>query len=198
MNRREFTRLALAGLGMQALPLIAGETGYVRASTDWLAKCRYGIGVHWTAQTVPRHGDPLPFQRAVDAFKLKEFVEQVQDAGGDYVLFTAAHALQMLPAPHPIIDRILPGRTCKRDFWVNLRTPWPPRACRSSSTTTIPATAGTIPRGGRRSATTTRTGAGLRKAPAGTPVARAYELFNGLNNRQSWDQTAVLYDRAWT
>jgi hypothetical protein len=44
MNRREFTRLALAGLGMQALPLVAGETGYVRANTDWLAKCRYGNG----------------------------------------------------------------------------------------------------------------------------------------------------------
>ncbi len=58
MNRREFTRLALAGLGMQALPLIAGEnTGYTKANTDWLAKCRYGIGVHWTAQTVPRYGD---------------------------------------------------------------------------------------------------------------------------------------------
>jgi hypothetical protein len=37
------------------------------------------------------------------------------------------------------------------------------------------------------------TGAGLRQAPAGTPVRRAYELYNGLNNRQSWDQTAVLY-----
>ena len=37
------------------------------------------------------------------------------------------------------------------------------------------------------------TGAGLKKLPAGTPVRRAYELFNGLNNRQSWDQTAVLY-----
>ncbi|GAG15741.1 unnamed protein product, partial [marine sediment metagenome] len=37
------------------------------------------------------------------------------------------------------------------------------------------------------------TGAGLRKAPEGTPVRRAYELYNGLNNRQSWDQTAVLY-----
>jgi inosine-uridine nucleoside N-ribohydrolase len=37
------------------------------------------------------------------------------------------------------------------------------------------------------------TGAGLQKAPAGTPVRRAYELYNGLNNRQSWDQTAVLY-----
>jgi inosine-uridine nucleoside N-ribohydrolase len=37
------------------------------------------------------------------------------------------------------------------------------------------------------------TGAGLKTLPAGTPVRRAYELYNGLNNRQSWDQTAVLY-----
>lgn len=117
MNRRDFTRLALAGLGAQAIPLLAGETtGYSRANTDWLAKCRYGIGVHWTAQTAPRHGDPLPFQRAVEAFRLQEFVEQVQRAGADYVLFTATHALQMLPAPNAVIDRLLPGRTCKRDL----------------------------------------------------------------------------------
>ncbi len=37
------------------------------------------------------------------------------------------------------------------------------------------------------------TGAKLREAPPGSPVRRAYELYNGLNNRQSWDQTAVLY-----
>jgi hypothetical protein len=37
------------------------------------------------------------------------------------------------------------------------------------------------------------TGFGLRKAPVGTPVRRAYDLYNGLNDRQSWDQTAVLY-----
>ena len=37
------------------------------------------------------------------------------------------------------------------------------------------------------------TGAGLRQAPQRTPVRRAYELYNGLNHRQSWDQTAVLY-----
>ncbi len=116
MNRREFTRLALTGLGMQAIPLVAGENGSVRANANWLAKCRYGIGVHWTAQTVPRHGAPLSFQQAVDAFKLKEFVAQVRFAGADYVLFTAAHALQMLPAPNPVIDRLLPGRTCKRDL----------------------------------------------------------------------------------
>ena len=37
------------------------------------------------------------------------------------------------------------------------------------------------------------TGAKLREAPEGTPVRRGYELYNGLKNRQSWDQTAVLY-----
>jgi purine nucleosidase len=37
------------------------------------------------------------------------------------------------------------------------------------------------------------TGANLDRAPTSTPVRRAYELFNGLKDRQSWDQTAVLY-----
>ncbi len=37
------------------------------------------------------------------------------------------------------------------------------------------------------------TGARLKSLPASSPVRRAYELYNGLNNRESWDQTAVLY-----
>jgi inosine-uridine nucleoside N-ribohydrolase len=37
------------------------------------------------------------------------------------------------------------------------------------------------------------TGPGLRQAPPSSPIRRAYELYNGLNNRPSWDQTAVLY-----
>jgi len=117
MKRRQFLRLAAAGWGMQALPLMAGPTaGYQRANTDWLARCRYGIGVHWTAQTVPERGDPLPFAQAVAGFKLREFVRQVREAGADYVLFTAAHALQMLPLPHAVLDRLLPGRTSERDL----------------------------------------------------------------------------------
>jgi hypothetical protein len=38
-----------------------------------------------------------------------------------------------------------------------------------------------------------QTGAALKGVAAGSPVRRGYELFNGLNNRSSWDQTAVLY-----
>jgi alpha-L-fucosidase len=93
---------------------------YQRANTDWLANCRFGIGAHWTAQTVPRNGSALSFQKAVDAFDLRRFVDQFTDAGADYLLFTAAHALQRLPAPHPIIDQILPGRTCRRDLIAEL------------------------------------------------------------------------------
>jgi hypothetical protein len=37
------------------------------------------------------------------------------------------------------------------------------------------------------------TGPGLRKAAATSPVRRAYELYNGLTNRSSYDQTAVLH-----
>jgi len=117
ISRRAFIRCAVAGVGMRAVPLLAeGKAAYTRANTDWLAKLRYGIGVHWTAQSVPRQGAPLPFQEAVDAFDLKAFVEQVRFARADYVLFTATHALQKHPAPNHAIDALLPGRTCKRDL----------------------------------------------------------------------------------
>lgn len=119
MNRRQFLH-ATAGLAASSVVLpriLAAETEtYQRANTDWLARLRYGIGVHWTAHTVPRHGAPLPFQKAVEAFDVKRFVEQTVYAGAEYVLFTSTHALQMFPAPHPVIDRLLPGRTCERDL----------------------------------------------------------------------------------
>jgi alpha-L-fucosidase len=119
MNRREFIGSAVAtAASFAARRLCGGEPDqpYARANTDWLATCRFGIGIHWTAQTVPRNGAAKPFQTAVEAFDVKRFVAAVEHAGADYVLFTAAHALQMLPAPHPVIDKILPGRTCKRDL----------------------------------------------------------------------------------
>jgi hypothetical protein len=83
--------------------------GHVRANTDWLAGCRFGIGIHWTAQTVPRNGPAKPFAQAVADFDLKGFTAAVDRSGANYVLFTIAQALQRLPAPHPVLDWILPG-----------------------------------------------------------------------------------------
>ena len=123
MDRREFLGSAAATAASFAVRRLCGgepEKPYVRANTDWLARCRFGIGVHWTAQTVPRMGKPLPFPKAVADFDLKGFIAAVEHAGADYVLFTSAHALQMLPAPHPVLDKILPGRTCERDLIAEL------------------------------------------------------------------------------
>jgi len=115
--------LAAATCSVASPRLLGAEqppADYQRANTDWLAECRFGIGVHWTAQTVPRNGSRMPFQKAVDAFDLRKFMDQFTRTGADYLLFTAAHALQMLPAPHPVIDQILPGRTCQRDLIAEL------------------------------------------------------------------------------
>ena len=116
---RQFAGIVLSSAGLPTANRLAGAekpSPYVRANTDWLAKCRFGIGIHWTAQSVPRKGSPKPFQKAVADFDLKGFIAAVEHAGADYVLFTSAHALQELPAPNPVLDKILPGRTCERDL----------------------------------------------------------------------------------
>lgn len=92
------------------------NTTYCRANTDWLAACTVGLGVHWTAQTVPRHGATASFATAVERFRLPEFLGAVETSGADFVIFTLTHALQCLPCPHPVVDAILPGRTSERDL----------------------------------------------------------------------------------
>ena len=80
MNRRDFmTALGAGTYCIASSRLLAAEQtpkDYQRANTDWLAKCRFGIGVHWTAQTVPRRGSAFSFQRAVEAFDLLKFMDQ--------------------------------------------------------------------------------------------------------------------------
>jgi hypothetical protein len=89
---------------------------YIRANTDWFAACCYGVGITWTARATPRTGQPIPFQKAVEQFDVDHFVNTIAETGADYVLFTCTHALQMLPAPNPVLENILPGRTCRRDL----------------------------------------------------------------------------------
>lgn len=84
--RRQFVGIVLSSAVLQTANRQAGAeepNPYVRANTDWLAKCRFGIGIHWTAQTVPRHDHPKPFQKAVADFDLKVFMATVEHAGAD-------------------------------------------------------------------------------------------------------------------
>lgn len=111
----------MKGFGASALAMLSARRAYAveykQADATWLANCRFGISTHWTAQSQTVGADDwLPFEEAVDRFSPAHYVDQVAGAGADYVIFTSAHALQMLPAPCSMIDHILPCRTTKRDL----------------------------------------------------------------------------------
>ncbi len=93
---------------------------YQPADTEWFARCSFGIAAHWTAHTCPASGRKLAFADAVDRFDVDRFLGSIRDCGADYVLFTVTHALQMLPAPSALLDRLLPGRTSQRDLLAEL------------------------------------------------------------------------------
>lgn len=114
-------RDVLRGMGASALVAAAGWRAhaeeYHRADASWLANCRFGVSTHWTALSQPVGKDDwVPFEEAVSRFSPKNYVDQIADTGAQYVIFTSAHALQMLPAPCAALDRMLPGRTTKRDL----------------------------------------------------------------------------------
>lgn len=102
---RPETEANLARLGQQGA-----------SSTDWLIAAKYGLMFHWTSQTRPRSGLPKPYCDAVHDFDADRFAEMVSQMGAGFVVFTTSHAGFYFPGPNPVIDAILPGRTCPRDL----------------------------------------------------------------------------------
>ena len=88
---------------------------YVHPDTEWLAGS-LGVAAHWTSWSRPLNGDPLPFEESVNAFDVDRFVSQIRRAGARHFIFTTTHAEQKLPAPHPLIDDLIPGYTTRRDL----------------------------------------------------------------------------------
>ncbi len=126
MNRRTFIRNTAALLPAAWLPSAAHgfasgpDTKYRRADFAPLRDSGYGIGVHWIARTMPRHGEPLSFAEAVRRFDVEAFVQCVKETGAGHVLFTVNHGVYHLCCPNPEVDRVLPGRTAERDLPMEL------------------------------------------------------------------------------
>ena len=86
------------------------------APTDWMVQAKYGVMVHWTSQTKPERGKPLPYCEAVRNFDVEKFAGVLDEMGAGYLVFTTSHAGFYFPGPNKVIDEILPGRTCSRDL----------------------------------------------------------------------------------
>jgi len=96
------------------------EAMALRADARWMPRAGYGVMFHWTRRTMPRSGPPLPYSEAVDAFDVERFADEVASTGAGFVVLTTAHSDQYFPAPIRALDRVLPGRTTRRDLVADL------------------------------------------------------------------------------
>lgn len=88
---------------------------YRRANTDWMHGS-FGISLHWTVETMPFAGKTVPFEEAVNAFDPDRLVKFMKQLKCSHMIFTLTHARQQIPAPCPVLDSYMPGRTTRRDL----------------------------------------------------------------------------------
>ena len=88
----------------------------LRSDTGWFIRARYGIMAHWTSQSMPRQGERKPYAQAVQDFDVETVANQLADTGAGFFLLTTSHGEQYFPGPNRALDRILPGRTARRDL----------------------------------------------------------------------------------
>ena len=84
-------------------------------NTSWMAGS-VGVSTHWTSHTVNADGTRPRYDDAVARFDVRAYADTLAEAGAQHCIFTLTHAEQYLPFPLAALDRILPGRTARRDL----------------------------------------------------------------------------------
>lgn len=96
------------------------EADAMRADVDWMNDITYGFFFHWNSKSMPMSGEPLSYEDAVNKFDTDRFAQMVNECGGELVIFTTSWAGYYFPAPLETINKILPGRTTRRDLIADL------------------------------------------------------------------------------
>lgn len=91
-----------------------------QADTAWFRKAGYGLMLTWTSCITPRRGAKKNYADAVDAFPVEQFADQAAATGASFIVFSTSHAEMYFPAPLTSLERILPGRTTRRDLVAEL------------------------------------------------------------------------------
>ena len=87
-----------------------------RSDTSWLNGAKFGFMCQCGEWSYPPHGPRKPWPAMVDQFDVNKFADMVDSTGAGYAVWFATWATYYFPAPIQAIDRILPGRTSKRDL----------------------------------------------------------------------------------
>lgn len=116
----ELSFYSLELIPVQLLPRLKEAASRLRSDTSWMKKAGYGLQFHWTTLSCPETGPRISYEAAVSAFDPAALAKTVSRTGAGYVIFTTSHAEHFIPAPITAVDRVLPGRTAKRDLIAEL------------------------------------------------------------------------------
>lgn len=110
-----------AGLALNHLATRAAEavvSGDEKLRTDWMVG-KWGMMVHWIAPgPFPEHGPHITdLNRAVNAFNLDLFLQQFEESGADFLMFTIGQNTSYYASPNATLDRLAgPGHCSQRDL----------------------------------------------------------------------------------
>lgn len=88
----------------------------MRQQADWFKEAGYGLMFQWTNRATPPKGQVKPWEEKVNDFDVAAFADMVQESGAGYVVWSITWGQQYISAPIASVDRIIPGRTTKRDL----------------------------------------------------------------------------------
>ena len=88
----------------------------MRKNPDWFQNAGYGLMFQWTNRATPPKGPIKPWEEKVNGFKLDGFVDMVESTGAAYVLWSVTWGNQYISAPIKSLDKLITGRTTKRDL----------------------------------------------------------------------------------
>lgn len=84
----------------------------------WMADGSYGVMVHYLMAPGGETAEAktAELNRIIDGFDLETFMKQFEDSGADWLIFTIGQNTGYFNSSNSELDRLLPGRTPKRDL----------------------------------------------------------------------------------
>ncbi|SDM04127.1 Alpha-L-fucosidase [Kriegella aquimaris] len=89
----------------------------IRQKANWFKDAGYGLMFQWTNRATPEKGDTVkPWDKKINDFDVDKFVNMVEESGAAYVIWSMTWGQQYISAPIKSLDKIIKGRTTKRDL----------------------------------------------------------------------------------
>lgn len=96
---------------------IKEDSQKLRQKADWFKDAGYGLMFQWTNRATPEKGDTVKaWEDKVNDFDVERFVNTVEEFGATYVIWSMTWGQQYISAPIKSLDRVIKGRTTKRDL----------------------------------------------------------------------------------